>query len=103
MTRSILVIFLALWGVSCAGSVRTVADVVVVEGQVTVRGNEPFTAVWLETDARNVYVLVLSDADRSALVTPSRYRAEGAVYRDEWNGTPLAHLRVSRLLPVDSL
>lgn len=85
---------------SCT-STGPAGDVVTVEGRVSVRGNEPFTAVWLETDMRTYYVLVLDAETSASLVTPVRYRATGRVYRDDWNGRPMAHLAVSGLVRLD--
>ncbi len=98
--RLLIYLLLGLCWLGCAGATSgtnqlTSEDVVTVEGQVTVRGNTPFTAIMLETDQRNLYVLVLGEAERRALqhTLPARFRITGAVYADDWNGRTYAHLR----------
>lgn len=73
----------------------TSEDVITVEGQVTLRGNTPFTALMLETDQHNLYVLVMGEAQRQALEStlPARFRITGAIYADDWNGQRFTHLR----------
>lgn len=98
--KSLLLLLLGLCWLGCSGpnaapgEART-ADVITVEGQLSVRGNTPFTAVLLETDQRNLYVLALDDADRRALEPglPARYRITGVLYANTWNGHPYAHLK----------
>jgi hypothetical protein len=70
-----------------------------VEGTVTTRGNEPFTAYVLETEDQNAYVLVFEEAMPEALRTPVRMRVEGLAYSDSWEGQPYAHLRVRAYEP----
>ncbi len=98
--RMVLCLLLGLCWLGCAGTTSgtnqlTSDDVITVEGQVTVRGNTPFTAIMLETDQRNLYVLVMGEAQRQALqpTLPGRFRITGAVYADDWNGRAYAHLR----------
>ena len=98
--RMLLCLLLGLSWLGCAGTTSgtnqlTSDDVITVEGQVSVRGNTPFTALMLETAQRNLYVLVMSEAKRKALqpTLPGRFRITGAVYADDWNGRPYAHLR----------
>jgi hypothetical protein len=87
--------------IACAGP-QTVAEApITVEGVVTVRGNEPFTGLWLDTDARTHYVLVLDPAERAGLANPARYRVSGHVYRDDWNGMSMAHLDVFEMSRID--
>jgi len=96
MPRLVLSVLVVLTLAGCA--TQRVADSrITVEGEVTYRGAEPFAAAWLETDMRTYYVLVLDDAERSALTTPARYRVAGRVYRDSWNGLPMAHLQVETM------
>ena len=82
---------------ACSGAQMVTEQVVEVEGRVNVRGNEPFTAVVLQTDDNNYYVLTLSEEQRAGLVNPSRQRVRGVVYAGEWNGQRWAHLRVQAL------
>ena len=98
--RRVLCLLLGLCWLGCAGTTSgtnqlTSDDVITVEGQVTVRGNTPFTAIMLATDQRNLYVLAMGEAQRQALqpTLPGRFRITGAVYADHWNGRPYAHLR----------
>lgn len=85
----------------CHAQRATVAESITVEGTVTVRGNEPFTAVLLETGNHNWYVLDLTPEQRQALVNPSVQRATGVVYAGEWNSIPFAHLRVSQIQRIN--
>ena len=84
----------------CAGS-NPYSEFISVEGQISVRGNEPFTAVILYTAARNYYVLNQRDEDRGDLLTPATYRVTGQLYLDQWNGRNFAHLAVSDLVSLD--
>jgi hypothetical protein len=87
----------ALFAAGCAGPAGTRADapdIITVEGRVTYYGAAPFAAAMLVTDDGNWYVLNLTDDQESELVTPSRQRIRGRVYLDDWQGRPLAHLRV---------
>ncbi|MFT5142791.1 MAG: hypothetical protein ACI80V_000443 [Rhodothermales bacterium] len=68
-----------------------------IEGRVTVRGNEPFTAVILETEQGNWYVLELTPEQRTGLVNPSMQRVFGELYRGDWNGRPFATIRVATI------
>lgn len=74
------------------------------EGTVTYRGNEPFAALVLETDQRNLYLLNMADMQTDAIApsTPMRVRATGTLYIEEWNGQPFAHLRVTTLIDLSS-
>ncbi|MBO6574906.1 MAG: hypothetical protein JJ896_05815 [Rhodothermales bacterium] len=85
----------------CA-SQETVATVqeIEVEGTVTVRGNEPFTAVILETPEGNWYKLELTTEQRSGMVNPSVQRVRGTVSLGDWNGRPFAVLTVGSLSRV---
>ena len=58
------------------------------------RGHTPFSAVMIETDQRNLYVLALDPDERTALepTLPARFRITGILYADDWNGLPYAHL-----------
>lgn len=66
------------------------------------RGNEPFTAVILETDQRTQYVLVLTPEMRSALSAPAPVRVTGRLFLGEWNGRPYAHIEVERYTLLSS-
>lgn len=98
--RKLLPLLALLLAAGCAGT-AAVEPPVSVEGEVTVRGAEPFTGVWLETEMATYYVLVLDADDRAALVTPATYRVTGRVYRADWNGRPMAHLAVSSIRRVE--
>ena len=98
--KTLLLVLLGLCWLGCAGTAPSTnqthaIDVITVEGRASVRGNTPFTAVMLETDQRNLYVLALDDADRQTLENdlPARLRITGVLYVDDWNGVPYAHLR----------
>ena len=99
-TRRVLtIIALALTTTLVAGCAATnpaASDRIIVEGHVSVRGNEPFTAVVLETDQRTRYLLVLTPEMRSALSAPARIRVTGRLFLGEWNGRPYAHIEVER-------
>ncbi|MEM1095373.1 MAG: hypothetical protein AAGJ10_12295 [Bacteroidota bacterium] len=73
---------------------HSTADTVTVEGQVSMRGNEPFTAYMLETANQNLYVLTFPEGQEQSFTTAARYRLTGTVSADLWNGQRLAHLRV---------
>ncbi|GAB5517982.1 MAG: hypothetical protein RhofKO_02330 [Rhodothermales bacterium] len=70
------------------------ADTITVEGQVSMRGNEPFAAYVLETSNQNLYVLTFDEGDAQRFTTAARYRLTGTVSFELWNGRPFAHLRV---------
>lgn len=72
-----------------------------VEGVVAIRGNEPFTAIVLETQSRNYYVLKLAPDERRDLITPARYRVRGRLYLDDWNGRNYAHIDVAAMHRID--
>ncbi len=103
--RFSLLLLPALMWLSCAGPARTtdpaastpraLENVITVEGRVSVRGHEPFSAVLLETDQRNFYVLALEEAARQAFQRdlPARYRITGVLYGADWDGMRYAHLR----------
>ena len=95
--RSLLLLLLSLCWLSCSGAASDrarAADVITVEGQVTVRGNTPLTVVMLETDQQNLYILALDDAERRVLEPnlPTYYRITGRLFADTWNGRLFAHL-----------
>lgn len=81
---------------TCAAPPRMEDAVITVEGSVSVRGNEPFTAVLMETDQGNSYVLVLDDDQRTLLqdAAPGTFRVTGVLFKGTWNNQPYAHLRV---------
>lgn len=95
MKRRFAVLFLLL--ASCAGPGQVFVDRITVEGTVSVRGAEPFTGIFLETDDRNSYVLRLNTVLRAGLDTPGRRRVTGVLTVDTWNGLRLAHLDVDSI------
>ena len=72
-----------------------------VQGTISVYGNEPFTAVILQTPSRNHYILTMSPEMRSRLITPTVRKVTGHLYLDQWNGRDFAHLDVIRIEPPD--
>jgi hypothetical protein len=87
------------WAVAgCAGTRPEAADRhLVVEGLASVRGNEPFTRIVLTTDERNSYVLRFATDDaRGELqrLAPGRFRVEGRLKADSWQGRTWAHIVV---------
>ncbi len=81
----------------CSSSRTAEMDLTEVEGTVTVRGNEPFTAVMLQTNEDNWYILDLTPEQRSGLVNPSVQRVRGSVYLGDWNGRPFTHMKVAQI------
>lgn len=81
----------------CSSSRTADVSIQEVEGMVSVRGNEPFTAVMLQTKEDNWYILDLTPEQRRALVNPSVQRVTGTVYLGDWNGNPFTHLRVAEI------
>jgi hypothetical protein len=93
--------FLVLIVLICAGCVSSREPVspetLIVEGIASMRGNEPFAQMMITTDERNSYVLTFaSDEVRSEMqrTAPGRFRVEGRLYRDSWQGRAWAHLEV---------
>jgi hypothetical protein len=81
----------------CASSGAAWEDTVEVEGVVSVRGNEPFTELVLQTSDRNYYVLEFDNPDersRMQQATPATFSVRGPVYRGVWGSRAFAHLRV---------
>jgi hypothetical protein len=74
-----------------------------VQGTISVYGNEPFTAVILQTPSRNHYILNMSPEMRSRLITPTIRKITGYLYLDQWNGRDFAHLDVVRIEPPDPI
>ncbi|MBT8400052.1 MAG: hypothetical protein KJO98_06225 [Rhodothermia bacterium] len=71
---------------------------IVIEGMVSVRGNEPFTGIVLVTGDRNSYVLSLESEEAASSMrrqAPARFRVSGVPYKDLWQGTHRAHLQVT--------
>ncbi len=95
----LVVAIMTLFLVSCATTGDTPADaqILTVEGGVTVRGNEPFTDLFLETDQRNSYVLKLEADERREMqrAAPGQFRVSGRLYRGDWNGLPYAFIEVA--------
>ena len=99
MLRLVLRGLLGLCMAGCAATSPSVQAPITVEGEVVARGQEPFSALVLETAGRNFYVLVFAEAaDRRALAAqaPLRLRITGEPFLDYWQGQPYAHLRVQR-------
>ena len=98
---SYLLAFLVLAAGGCAESATLVThDVITVTGDITVRGNVPFTEVVLITDDNNWYLLSLSSEQREALMTPARATVTGSIRLGEWNGQPYTRMTVTKLTPV---
>ena len=93
-------VVLLLGCTGCAGSAPAAGDQISTTGTVTVRGNEPFTAVVLTTADRNSYILELTPDQRTALVTPSEQDVTGLLFLADWNGRPYAHIRVQNITRV---
>lgn len=77
---------------------------IVVQGLATMRGHMPFPGLVLVTNDRNSYVLTMHD--EAALIemekqAPARFRVTGVPYKDFWQGTDRAHLRVVTWEKVD--
>ena len=101
MRKAVLMLLAVLFtATACTASRSENSDTLTVEGWVTARGHEPFVELVLRTDDRNEYVLSLEElpaASRDSLRerNPGRYRVTGELYKDDWNGRPYAHLRVT--------
>lgn len=102
VSRHLVMLFvLAMMAGACAtGSSIPAQDVITVTGDITVRGNEPFTEVVLITDDNNWYLLDLTREQRSDLLTPARATITGPVSLGEWNGRPFTRLRADEIVPV---
>lgn len=86
---------------ACASTPKAPAqDVITVTGDITVRGNVPFTEVVLISDDNNWYLLELTNEQRDELMTPARATVTGPISLGEWNGRPFTRLRVDELIPV---
>lgn len=97
----VLLFVLAMVAGACAtGSSIPAVDVITVTGDITVRGNEPFTEVVLITDDSNWYLLDLTREQRDDLLTPARATITGPISLGEWNGRPFTRLRVDEIVPV---
>lgn len=97
---SFVVLPMLLFASGCATTPQPSPEMVTVEGSVRVRGNEPFTAVMLETEEQNQYVLALTGEQRHALSSPTRARVTGRLYKADWNGRPYAHIEVTEVVPL---
>jgi hypothetical protein len=85
---------LMLYG-GCTPRAHPSAEVITVEGPVSVWGAEPFTAQVLQTAGQNYYVLVFERGERPYFSIGKPFRVTGQLYRDTWNTSSLAHLRVT--------
>ena len=101
MKQLLLISFILLiMTAACAASRSDEGDLLTVEGWISVRGHEPFTKLVLRTGQRNEYVLneeALAAEEQIELPPdePARLRVTGELYKDNWNGRPYAHLRVT--------
>jgi len=91
---------LTMLGGCTVGAALPVAEVITVTGDITVRGNEPFTEVVLITQENNWYVLDLTRDQRAALMTPARARVTGILRLGEWSGRPFTRLKVDELVLI---
>ena len=73
---------------------------ITIEGQISVRGNEPFTTYVLETPEQNSYVLLFSESSFRRQLLEDRVRVTGQVDVREWGGIPFTHLQVIEAMPV---
>lgn len=101
-TLKLLLLLATMASASCASSAYR-AEPMTVQGTITVQGNEPFTAVILQTPSRNYYILKMSPEMRSRLITPAIRKVTGHLYLDQWNGRDFAHLDVVRIEPADTI
>lgn len=99
MLRTLPILALLLLA-SCRTAAPPVAGNLTIEGEVTIRGNEPFAEPFLETDDGALYVLTF-DGEPPRLATPRRYRLAGTLYLDDWQGQPYAHFRVKTIERVE--
>ena len=97
---ALLLLLATMLGACATGSSVPAVERISVTGDITVRGNEPFTEVVLITDDNHWYLLDLTQEQRRMLLTPARARITGPVSLGEWNGRPFARLRVDALVPV---
>jgi len=99
--RFLCLVVLVMMLAGCSvGAVLPASDVITVTGDITVRGNEPFTEVVLITQENNWYVLDLTRDQRAALMTPARARVTGILRLGEWSGRPFTRLKVDELVPI---
>jgi len=92
---SLILLFLtAVLVVAGCASTQPTVDVISVEGSINRRGNEPFTALMLETRDRTRYILNLAEGMPSNFSAARVYRVTGRVYQGEWNGMPFTFLDV---------
>lgn len=93
--------------IGCASAASTAEEsaIVALEGTLSQRGSEPYTALVLETNQRNIYVLNLDEMQRDALTidAPRVVRVTGMLYEDTWNGRAIAHIRVKAMLDLSSV
>lgn len=95
-----LLLLATMLGGCATGLSVPAAERVTVTGDITVRGNEPFTEVVLITDDNNWYLLDMTSEQRDALMTPARATITGPVRLGEWNGRPFARLRVDEIVLI---
>ena len=98
LNACLIMVVLSMTTVGCVSQHLEDSAIITVEGIVTVRGNVPFSAVILETDGHNLYILKMDTAIRDALTTPAMIRVRGRLYLDTWNALPFAHLEVKELV-----
>ena len=85
----------------CTSTALPPTDVITVEGRISSRGNEPFTALMLTTPQRNYYVLTFGDDERPTFSVSRTYRVTGHLYEGDWNSYAFAHLRVIEVTAVE--
>lgn len=84
----------ALFIIAGCSTPRSVDERITVSGEVTARGNEPFSRYVLETNQQMLYVLDIPPEQIEGFSTPAHIRVKGRLYRDDWNGIPFAHIEV---------
>lgn len=100
-TLFITMLTVGLIAISGCSIPKVAESTLTVEGVVAIRGNEPFTAIVLQTQSRNYYVLKLAPDERRDLITPARYRVRGRWYLDDWNGRNYTHIDVAAMNRLD--
>ena len=96
--KHLSLILLVILSFQCT-MLRQSSGSVTVEGRASVRGNEPFTSVLLETAEGHAYVLVFTDDERATLDAslPAQIRVTGTVRVAKWYGLPILHLSVESI------
>lgn len=79
----------------CASVPQIEEERISVIGEVTVRGQQPFSEYVLVTEEGNFYVLDFPDESAESVSTPARLEVTGRLHRDVWEGRPYAHIEVA--------